>query len=147
MANQFDKKIILEAIAEYVAKYADENITLLDIHDSASFSLKPWIKGKYRASEALKDFNEQDQLYEKTNLDGVFGAIEYVQDYETHQYGEVLANLLDPEAVAYMVAFINGEKTIYELSEALDIDLYEELTEKQAEQLLSVETMEELLKK
>ena len=118
---------------------------MIDIHDYASFNSDPWIKGKYRASEALKDFNEQDQLHKTTNLDGVFGAIEYIQDYEIHQYGEVLTNLLNPEKVASMVAFINGEQIINELSDKLNLNLFDELTEQQLKQLSSVKTMQKLL--
>ena len=67
MSKEFNTKTILETIAEYVAEHSDDDgIALIDIHDYASFNSDPWIKGKYRASEALKDFNEQDQLY-KTN--------------------------------------------------------------------------------
>ena len=146
MSKEFNEKTILETIAEYVAEHSvEEDISLLDIHDYASFNSDPWIKGKYRASEALKDFNEQDQLYKTINLDGVFGAIEYIQDYEIHQYGEVLTNLLNPEKVASMVAFINGEQIVNELSDGLNINLFDELTKQQLKQLSSVETMQKLL--
>ena len=146
MSKEFNTKTILETIAEYVAEHSDEeDISLLDIHDYASFNSDPWIKGKYRASEALKDFNEQDQLYKTINLDGVFGAIEYIQDYEIHQYGEVLTNLLNPEKVASMVAFINGEQIVNELSDKLNLNLFDELTEQQLKQLSSVETIQKLL--
>lgn len=146
MSKEFNTKTILETIAEYVAEHSDEeDISLLDIHDYASFNSDPWIKGKYRASEALKDFNEQDQLYKTTNLDGVFGAIEYIQDYEIHKYGEVLTNLLNPEKVASMVAFINGEQIINELADKLNLLLFDELTKEQLKQLSSVETMQKLL--
>ena len=146
MSKEFNEKTILETIAEYVTEHSnDDGIALIDIHDYASFNSDPWIKGKYRASEALKDFNEQDQLYKATNLDGVFGAIEYVQFYEIHQYDEVLTNLLNPEKVASMVAFINGEQIITELSDRLNINLFDELTKQQLKQLSSVETMQKLL--
>ena len=146
MNKEFNEKTILETIAEYVTEHSDDDgIALIDIHDYASFNSDPWIKGKYRASEALKDFNEQDQLYKTTNLDGVFGAIEYIQDYEIHQYGEVLTNLLNPEKVASMVAFINGEQIINELSDKLNLNLFDELTEQQLKQLSNVKTMQKLL--
>lgn len=146
MNKEFNEKTILETIAEYVTEHSDDDgIALIDIHDYASFNSDPWIKGKYRASEALKDFNEQDQLYKTTNLDGVFGAIEYVKNYEIHQYGEVLTNLLNPEKVASMVAFINGEQIINELSDKLNLNLFDELTEQQLKQLSSVKTMQKLL--
>ena len=147
MSKEFNTKTILETIAEYVAEHSDDDgIALLDIHD-AFFNSDPWIKGKYRASEALKDFDEQDKLYKATNLDGVFGAIEYVKNYEIHQYGdgEVFTNLLDPEDVAKMVASINGEQIVNELSDGLNINLFDELTKQQLKQLSSVETMQKLL--
>ena len=140
--DKFDTETILDAITEY----ADEGNTLEDIEDYA-FNADPWIIGIWPASEALKGFDEESQLYEETNLNGIFGAIQYVQDYETDEFGKVLTNLAEPEQLASMVAYINGEHIIYELSEALDIDLDDELTEQQAKQLSSVESMQKLLKK
>lgn len=46
-----------------------------------------------------------------------------------------------------MVAFINREEIISDLAEKLSLGLDDELTEQQAKQLSSVETMQELLKK
>lgn len=142
MANQFNTQAILEAITEYV----DEGDTLENIESNA-VNNDPWVIGKYKASEALKGFDEESQLYEKTSLNGIFGAIQYVHDYENDTLEVVITNLLEPEEVASMVAYINGEFILNRLAEALDIELDDELTEQQAKQLSSVETMQELLKK
>lgn len=141
MENQFDTETILGVITEY----SDEGNTLEDIHDYA-FNTDPWIIGRWKASEALKGFNVHDQLYEETDFDGVFGAIQYVQDFETEEFGKVYTDLSDPEKLASMVAFINGEKIICKLADKLNLELDDKLTEQQAEQLSSVESMQELLK-
>ena len=142
MKKLFDKETILDTITEY----ADEGETLENIEGNA-FNTDPWIIGIWQASEALKGFDEESQLYEETNLNGIFGAIQYVQDYENNEFGKVLTNLSEPETLASMVAYINGEQLIYRLSEALDIDLDDELTKQQVETLSSVESMQKLLKK
>lgn len=143
MANQFNTQTILKAITNYSA---DKGSTLNDIRYS-TFCLDPWIMGTYQAIKALKDFNEQDQLYEKTEQNGVFGAIQYVKDYEKKEFGKVVGDLSDPKHISNMVAYINGEQIINELAEALNIELDDKLNEQQAKQLSSVEAMQELLKK
>lgn len=142
MSKSFNKQAILEVISVYV----DEGITLENIQEFA-FCSDPWIF--IEASEALKNFDEQDQLYEKTELNGVSGAIQYVQDYENAEtIGGIggASDLSNPEEVASKVVFINGEQIINELAEALNIDLEDKLTEQQTEQLSSAEAMQELLK-
>ena len=84
-------------------------------------------------------------MYEKTNLDGVFGAIQYVQDYEIEEGGDVITELSDPEKLASMVAYINGEQVINELADELDLNWVDELTEQQAKQLSNVDAMQALL--
>lgn len=140
MTNQFDTKSILEAIANY----AEEGNTLEDVQNYA-FNMDPWIIGTYKAAKALEQFNEDDQMYEKTNLDGVFGAIQYVQDYEIKEFGDVNTELSDPEQLASMVAYINGEQVINNLADELDLNWVDELTEQQAKQLSNVDAMQALL--
>lgn len=141
MTNQFDTQSILKAIANY----AEEGNTLEDIQNYA-FNTDPWIIGTYKAAKALEQFNEDDQMYEKTNLDGVFGAIQYVQDYENEEFGDVNTELSDPEQLASMVAYINGEQVINELADELDLNWVDELTEQQAKQLSKdIEAMQVLL--
>ena len=140
MSKAFNKEAILEAIADYV----DEGITLEDIQDYA-FNLDPWIISTYKAAKALDQFNEEDQMYELTYFNGVFGAIQYVRDYETNKFGEAYTNSSDPEKLASVVAYINGEQILSELAEKLNIEFDDKLTEKQVKQLSSVETMQKLL--
>lgn len=142
MTNQFNTQTILKAITNC----SDKGNTLKNIKHY-TYNSDPGITGTDQAIEALKDFNEHDKLYEKTNLNGIFGAIKYVQFYELYQFGKVYTNLGDPKKVANMVAFINREEIISDLAEKLSLGLDDELTEQQAKQLSSVETMQELLKK
>ena len=142
MSKEFNTKTILNAITDY----SDEGETLENIQEYA-FNTDPWIIMNYQASEALKDFDEQDQLYEKTDFDGVFGAIQYVQDFENDAFGKVYTNISDPGQLASGVARINGEQVICKLADKLGLGLDDELTEQQAKQLSSVESMQELLKK
>lgn len=140
--NQFNTQTILKAITNC----SDKGNTLNDIQ-GYTYNSDPGITGTDQAIEALKDFNEQDQLYKKTDFDGIFGAIQYVQDYELSQFDKVHTDSSDPKKVANMVAYINREEIISDLAEKLSLGLDDELTEQQAKQLSSVETMQELLKK
>ena len=110
------------------------NRTLEDIQMNTTNS-DLWIIGTYKASQALGEFSEEDQLYTGTNLDGVFGAIEYVKNYETEQLGTVNTDLSDPEKVASMVAYINMECVLNDLSVKFDLDFAEELTDQQVDQI------------
>lgn len=138
--DEFNTQAMLEAIAEY----ADEGDTLEDIQDHA-FNMDPWIIGTYKASKALEQFSKADQLYEETDLNGVFGAIEYVQDYESNEIGQVITDLCDPESLASAVAYINGEQILNELTEKLDFYFDDKLNKQQADKLSSVKAMQELL--
>lgn len=140
MTDKFNTKSILTAIADY----ADEGTTLDSIQDNA-LNMNPWIIGTYKAAKALEQFSENDQLYLKTNLNGVFGAIQYVDDYETNEIGQVYTDLFDPEAVASAVASINGEQIISKLAEELNLDFDDKLTKQQAERLSNVKAMQTLL--
>lgn len=112
----------------------DGNRTLEDIQFNTTNS-DPWIIGTYKASKALEKFDIKDMLYTSTNLTGVFGAIEYINDYETDQLGTVNTDLSDPEKVASMVAFINMECVLNDLSNEFDIEWDEELTDQQVDQI------------
>lgn len=127
MEKEFTQKIIENA----VLKNLDEYNTLEDLLNDV---FKPWIIGEHEAAQALEDFDEEDQIVEKTNLAGVFGAIQYVKDYESLTYGAGLSitlfnELTDPERLASMVAYINGEAVIQGLADDLGINLDEELTD------------------
>lgn len=139
MSKFFDRNAMLKAIE---AELNDGSRTLDDIQTYTT-NTDPWIIGTYRAAEALAKFDNDDMLYTNTNLTGVFGAIEYVQEYETDQFGTVNTNVSDPEDLASMVAYINMEIVLNELHDDLDLDwdgkFYvdwdDELTDQQVEKI------------
>lgn len=141
MSKEFNKTAMLEAIANYV----EEGETLENIQYSA-FNTDCWVVGTYKAVKALEQFDKQDQLYEKTNLNGVFGAIQYVKDDEELEFGQIVTDFANPEELASVVAYINSKIITNELADKLGISLNDKLTERQAHKLSNVEAMQALLK-
>ena len=131
MSKEFSYDTMLATVGDALD---DGNRTLEDIQMNTT-NRDLWIIGTYKASQALEEFSEEDQLYTGTNLDGVFGAIEYVKNYETDQLGTVNTDLTDPEKVASMVAYINMECVLNDLSVKFDLDFEEELTDQQVDEI------------
>lgn len=124
-----------ESIADQFKDYLESGYSLNDCFESA-FNESYYIIGTYKASQALENFDESDQMYESTDLNGVFGAIQYVTDYETEQYGSVdNTDLFDPERLSNMVAYINGENLMLEIVDDCELDTDKELTEKDIEKI------------
>lgn len=133
MTEEFNYNTMLSTIADELENGSQ---SLEDIQMNTT-SNNLWINGTYEASQALEEFSEEDQLYASTTLNGVFGAIKYVKNYETEQFGLVNTDLSDPEKVANMVAYINVECVLNDLSEEFDIDIEEELTDQQANNIVN----------
>ena len=131
MSKEFSYDTMLATIGDALD---NDNRTLEDIQMNTT-NRDLWIIGTYKASQALGEFSEEDQLYTGTNLDGVFGAIEYVKNYETDQLGTVNTDLTDPEKVASMVAYINMECVLNDLSVKFDLDWDDELTDQQVDEI------------
>jgi hypothetical protein len=131
MSKEFSYDTMLATVGDALA---DANRTLENIQMNTTNS-DPWIIGTYKASEALEKFDVKDMLYTSTNLTGVFGAIEYVEDYEKDLVGIIESDLSDPEKVASMVAFINMECVLNDLSNKFDIEWSDELTDQQVDQI------------
>ena len=131
MSEEFSYDTMLATVGDALD---NGNRTLEDIQMNTT-NRDLWIIGTYKASQALEEFSEEDQLYTSTNLDGVFGAIEYVKNYETDQLGTVNTDLTDPEKVASMVAYINMECVLNDLSVKFDLDFAEELTDQQVDEI------------
>lgn len=131
MSEEFSYDTMLATIEDALD---NGNRTLEDIQMNTTNS-DLWIIGTYKASQALGEFSEEDQLYTGTNLDGVFGAIEYVKNYETDQLGTVNTDLTDPEKVASMVAYINMECVLNDLSVKFDLEWDDELTDQQVDEI------------
>ena len=99
-----------EEIIETLKNAEDYDVNDFDELFDSMFNNDYYIIGTYKAAEALETFKNDEKLdgYE-TSLNGVFGAIELVKQYDLDQFGEVLTSLEDPEKLANMVEYIRGE--------------------------------------
>lgn len=104
--DYFTKDEIIEAM-ESAEEYGEPDFECLF---DAMVNNCDYILGTYEAAQALETFKNDKRLdgY-KTDLDGVFGAIELVKQYESDQFGDVSTPLDSPEKVANMVEYIRGE--------------------------------------
>ena len=131
MSEQFSRDTMLSTIKEAL----ENGSRTLESIQTETTNNDLWIIGTYQAAEALAKFDIDDMLYTSTNLIGVFGAIEYVTYYETDQFGEVTTDLSDPEKLASMIAYINMDITLNDLSNELDLDWYDELDSQQVDKI------------
>jgi hypothetical protein len=74
-----------------------------DLHNEV-FNTDYYIIGTYEAKKKLEEY-------------GVFEAIEKVQEYEKHMFGELYTDISDPEKVCNMLYYIIGEEVLFELTE------------------------------
>ena len=80
----------------------DDNIEEMHFH---CFNEDYYIIGHYQAEKWIKKHYES-----------VFSAIDKVKEYEQDNFGEVATDLSSSERVANMLAYIEGEELIHELS-------------------------------
>jgi hypothetical protein len=88
-----------------------------------------YIIGTYEAAQALGTFKNDEKLdgY-TTDLDGVFGAIELVKQYEFDQFGVVSTPLDDPEKLANMVEYIRRETLFNEALSKANLTIVSDVT-------------------
>ena len=113
--------------------------TLEGIQDNTTNTI-PWVLGRYQATKALEQFDGEDDLIFPSPVDnisqnGIFGAIGYVRAYELDEFGSIVTNVSEPEDVASIVAYINLEKVLNDISNDLDLCWDEELTDQQVEKI------------
>lgn len=117
----FTKDEIIETMQNAEDYSADDFDELFNYMFNSDY----YIIGTYEASEALETYKNDEKLdgYE-TALNGVFGAIELVKQYESDQFGEASTPLDDPEKLANMVEYIRGESLFGEalIKASLDMD-------------------------
>ena len=118
--TSFSKQAILDHIATNVMDYETEGSYLGDICNDL-FNSDYWIIGTFEASQELNNF---DGYEHETQLDGVFGAIEFVQNYELQNFGTVQNDdISNPERLANMVAYIMGENAFNEILDKTGLDM------------------------
>ena len=118
MSEQFNEKTMLEVISRYL----DDGYTNLEAIQESATNTDYYIIGTYKASQALEAFDSDDMMINDTQLEGVFGAIEYVKDYLVDELGTPLdpENITNPEWLATMVAYINIENVCRNIIDWLD---------------------------
>ena len=132
MSKAFNNKKMAAALLDYV----NEGVSLQECYEDTIMD-RPWILGWYNAAQELEEFDEDDQVFEETELNGIFGAIQYVQDYEKDTYGLVSTDLSNPEQLATAVASINLDNFTYGLADTLKIDRDDELTKDEANMVVN----------
>ena len=118
--QEFSKNVVLNYLATNVMDYVS-NESYLDDTFNNLFNSDPWIIGRFEASNALNNF---DGYEHETSLDGVFGAIEFVMNYYEDQGLEPnYSDLADPEKLASLVAYYEGEKAFNEILDKTGLDM------------------------
>lgn len=102
------------------------------------FNSDNYIIGMYAAAGALENFKNDEELdgY-KTTLDGIFGAIELVKQYELDQFGKVSTPLEDPIKLASGVEYIRGENLFNEALNKAGLDMDSETTEQNIKKIIT----------
>ena len=123
----FTKDEIIEAMKNAEEYSTDDFDELFD----ELFNSDNYIISTYEASEALATYKNDEELdgY-KTALDGVFGAIELVKQYELDQFGEVFTPLEDPIKLASGVEYIRGENLFKKVLFKAGLDMDSKTTDK-----------------
>ena len=129
--TSFSEETILDYIATNVMDYESNNC--LDNVFNDLFNSNYWIIGTFEASQELNNF---DGYEHGTALDGVFGAIEFVKNYEQQEFGEVQADdISDPEKLSNLVAYIMGENTFNEILDKTGLDMDDMASRKNLEKI------------
>lgn len=136
MSEQFSRKTMLSLIGEALD---DGSRTLEEIQANTTDN-DSWIIGRYQATKALEQFDDEDNLVAPNPVDsisqnGIFGAIGYVRAYELDEFGSIVTNVSEPEDVASIVAYTNMDSVLNDLANELDLDWDGELTDQQVDKI------------
>ena len=136
MSEQFSPNTMLSVIGESL----DDGYKTLEEIQVNTTDNDPWIIGRYQATKALEKFDDEDNLFFPNPVDsisqnGIFGAIGYVRAYELDEFGSIVTDVSDPEAIASVVAYMNMEKVLNDLMEELDLEWDDRLTDQQVDKL------------
>lgn len=126
LTNEYFTK---DEIIETLQSARDYDVDDFDELFNDLFNQDYYIIGTYEASQALETYKNDEKLDGYTiDLDGVFGAIELVKQYESDQFGEVSTQLDNPEELANMVEYIRGETLFNEALNKSGLDMDSETT-------------------
>lgn len=95
------------------------------------------------AKDELEKFVSDEDLDGYETVDGIFGAIELIKEYESTEFGEVNTDFSNPCDIANMIDFIRGGNVFGEVMDKAGLDMDEDIS---AENLkLFKETVQEML--
>lgn len=95
------------------------------------------------AKDELEKFVSDEDLDGYETVDGIFGAIELIKEYESTEFGEVNTDFSNPCDIANMIDFIRGENVFGEVMEKAGLEMDDDIS---AENLkLFRETVQEML--
>lgn len=118
--QNFSKNVVLDYVTTNVMDYVS-NENYLDDTFNDLFNSEPWIIGRFEASNALNNF---DGYEHETSLDGALGAIEFVTNYSKDEGLEPnYSALADPEKLAGLVAYYEGQKVFNEILDKTGLDM------------------------
>lgn len=125
MNDEFSKQTILAVIDNAIKEHVGAHF--VDTFEDA-FNADPYIIGTYKANEALNQ-------YQGAELNGVFGAINDVNDYFNEIGIETaMQKHLDPEKLADLLAYAEGDYYFTMLLDNLEVDEDATITDELADQ-------------
>lgn len=108
---------IQENIEDYKGSYFDDLFNGL-------FNSDYYIIGTYKAGKELEKYVNNENLDGFTTmLNGVWGAIDLVKQYEQENFGEINTNISDPEQLANMVEYIRAENVLNIVLDDAELDI------------------------
>lgn len=104
---------------------------------NSMFNSDYYVMYAYNAVVALEAFQNDQKLDDyETELDGTFGAIELVKQYELKEFGEVNTSLEDPVKLANMVEYIRGEVSFKKALNIAGLEIDSTATEKNIQKFI-----------
>lgn len=135
-----NKEEVLDEILDRVEDYEGSDF---DTFENEVFNDSERNMYYNEAKDELEKFVSDEDLDGYETVDGIFGAIELIKEYESTEFGEVNTDFSNPCNVANMIDFIRGGNVFGEVMEKASLDMDDDIS---AENLkLFKETVQEML--
>lgn len=135
-----NKEEVLDEILDRVEDYEGSDF---DTFENEVFSDEERNVYYNEAKDELEKFVSDEDLDGYSTVDGVFGAIELIKEYENNEFGEVNTDFSNPCDIANMIDYIRGENVFGEVMEKADLEIEDDIS---AENLkLFKEAVQEML--
>lgn len=135
-----NKEEVLDEILDRVEDYEGSDF---DTFENEVFNDEERNMYYNEAKDELEKFVSDEDLDGYETVDGIFGAIELIKEYESTEFGEVNTDFSNPCDIANMIDFIRGGNVFGEVMEKAGLDMDDDIS---AENLkLFRETVQEML--